>query len=156
LKPTVQWLLDLGLNKKQVAKVVAISPQILGYSIEQNLKPTVVWLLGLGLSRSEVAKVVADFPNILGLSVQNNLMQKIVFLRKFFTAKQTAALVARSPRIVSYSFHRLEERLSLLAEQGKIQLLVSAMCLTDDAFGKRFLLGSKKQTPEGSSTLCVI
>ena len=133
--------------KTHVAKAVAISPPILGYSIEQNLKPTVVWLLGLGLSRCDVAKVVADFANILGLSVENNLMQKIVFLRKFFTAKQTAALVARSPRIVSYSFHRLEERLSLLAEQVKIQILESAMRLTDDAFCKRFLLGTKKQMP---------
>ena len=148
LKPTAQWLLDLGLNKKQVAKAVAVFPSILGLSIEQNLKPTVGWLLGLGLSRGEVVKAVADFPAILGLSVKNNLMQKIGFLRKFFTAKQTAALVARSPRSVSYSSHRLEDRLPLLAEQGKIQILESAMRLTDEAFCKRFLRGSKNRCPQ--------
>ena len=56
LKPTVGWLLDLGVNKTQVAKTVPTFPAILGYSIEQNLKPTVQWLLDLGLSKAQVAK----------------------------------------------------------------------------------------------------
>ena len=73
LKPTVQWLLDLGLNNTQVSKAVATCPATLGYSIERNLKPTVEWLLNLGLSKSRIAKAVASKPNILGYSIEQNL-----------------------------------------------------------------------------------
>ena len=58
------------LTASQVAKVIATSPAVLGYSIEANLKPTVEWIKGLGLSRSQVAKVIAAFPRVLGLSMR--------------------------------------------------------------------------------------
>ena len=81
----VEWLLELGLSKMQVAKAVAVKPQPLGYSVEENLKLTVEWLLELGLSKMQVAKVVASFPPILGLSVENNLQPKSALLRAYFT-----------------------------------------------------------------------
>ena len=49
LQPTVQWLLDLGLTNRQIAKAVATQAlQFLAISIKQNLQPTVQWLARLG------------------------------------------------------------------------------------------------------------
>mmetsp|Transcript_33385 Transcript_33385/g.106405 ORF Transcript_33385/g.106405 Transcript_33385/m.106405 type:complete len:105 (+) Transcript_33385:69-383(+) len=39
LKPTSQWLNDLGMDDLQVAETVARSPQLCGYSLDKNLKP---------------------------------------------------------------------------------------------------------------------
>ena len=138
LKPTVQWLSDLGLSKAQVAKSVAAFPRILGYSIEQNLKPTVQWLLDLSLSKVQVAKVVVTFPPMLGCSVQKNLMPKYELLLGAFGPDGAAQLVARWPQILSYSYKRLAERLSLLRERNETHKLASVMSLTEAAFQNRF------------------
>ena len=138
LKPKAQWLLDLGLSKTQVAKVVAARPHILGYSIEQNLKLKVRWLLDLGLSNSEVAVVVASFSSFLGLSIDKSLKPKYSLLLVVFGPTEAGQLVAKCPRILSYSQQRLTERLSVLAELNKTEKLTSALCLTTPAFEKRF------------------
>ena len=44
LKPMMQQLEAWGLDKSQVAKVLVRVPQVLGYSLEENLRPTVQWL----------------------------------------------------------------------------------------------------------------
>ena len=138
LKPKAQWLLDLGLSKTQVAKAVAARPHILGYSIEQNLKLKVRWLLDLGLSNSEVAVVVASFSSFLGLSIDKSLKPKYSLLLVVFGPTEAGQLVAKCPRILSYSQQRLTERLSVLAELNKTEKLTSALCLTTPAFEKRF------------------
>ena len=88
LKPTVKWLLDLGLSTDQVAKAVACFPRILGLSINENLKPTVQWLLDLGLSKDQVGKVVAGHSRILGYSITANLDPKIMKLQAYFGRAQ--------------------------------------------------------------------
>ena len=61
-------------------KVVAASPQVFGYSIEQNLKPKVQWLKHLGLNLTQITKMIVAFPPILGLSVEGNLKRKVQWL----------------------------------------------------------------------------
>jgi mTERF domain-containing protein len=73
-------MLDLGLNKAKVAKVVSVSPQVLGYSIEHNLKPSVQWMLDLGLKKAHVAKIISVFPQVLGCSVQDNLKPTVQWM----------------------------------------------------------------------------
>ena len=138
LKPTVQWLVDLGLNKAQVAKAVAAYPAVLGCSLEQNLKPTAQWLLHVGLSQSQVAAAVASFPSFLGLSIDKSLKPKYCLLLAAFGPTKAGQLIARNPRILSYSHQRLTERLSVLAELNQTEKLTSALCLPTPAFEKRF------------------
>eukprot|EP00439_Symbiodinium_sp_Y106_P043570 s3089_g5.t1 len=138
LKPTVEWIKGLGLSQSQVAKVIATSPQVLGYSIEANLKPTVDWVRGLGLSQSQVAKLIATFPPVLGYSIQANFRVKFMLIQNFFPGGAAAELLARSPRLWSYRYSRLEHRLHVLKSQGQLSKLASAMTLGSDAFGRRF------------------
>eukprot|EP00435_Cladocopium_sp_Y103_P050164 s434_g15.t1 len=107
LKSTVQWLLDLGLTKSQVAKTIATHPSILGYSIEQNLKPTVQCFLGLGLTQSQAAKAVAAHPGILGYSIAHNLKPTVQwFLDLGLTTSQAAKVVATYPSILGCSIEQ--------------------------------------------------
>ncbi|CAK9018878.1 Transcription termination factor MTERF5, partial [Durusdinium trenchii] len=107
LKPKLQWLSQLGLDKSQVAKAVAACPSILGYSIEQNLKPTVQWLLDLGLSKTQVAKAVAKSPAFLGLSIEKNLKPTVQWLLGLrLNNSQVAKAVATFPPILGLSIER--------------------------------------------------
>ena len=63
----------MGLGKRHIAKAIAVSPPILGCSIDPNLKPTAEWLLDLGLDKRQVAKAMAVSPPILGFSAKQNL-----------------------------------------------------------------------------------
>ena len=138
LKPTVEWMKGLGLSQSQVAKLIATFPPVLGLSIEANLKPTVEWMKGLGLSQSQVAKLIATFPPVLGLSIEANLRIKYVFMQSVFPGGAAAELLARSPRLWSYRYTRLEHRLHVLKAQGQLSKLASAMTLASDAFSRRF------------------
>ena len=139
LKPTVEWMIKgLGLSQSQVARMIATSPQVLGLSIEANLKPKVEWMKGLGLSQSQVAKVIATFPPVLGYSIQANFRVKFMLIQNFFPGGAAAELLARSPRLWSYRYSRLEHRLHVLKSQGQLSKLAIAMTLGSDAFGHRF------------------
>ena len=138
LKPTVEWIKEFGLSQSQVAKMIATFPSVLGLSIEANLKPTVDWIKGLGLSQSQVAKLIATFPPVLGLSIEANLRIKYVLIQSVFRGGAAAELLARSPRLWSYRYTRLEHRLHVLKAQGQLSKLASAMTLASDAFSCRF------------------
>ena len=76
-------------------------PQILSYSIEQNLKPKAQWLLDLGLGQTQVASVVARFPQIFALSISKNLNVKRMVLQAHFGREGTAALILQKPDLVA-------------------------------------------------------
>ena len=116
LKPTVQWLLDLGLRKSQIAKAVATFPQVLSYSIKQNLQPSVQWFLDLGLAKSQVAKAVATHPQILALSIKDNLKPTVQwFLDLGLTKSQVAKAVASFPQILGLSLEsNLKQKIALM------------------------------------------
>ncbi|CAJ1445532.1 unnamed protein product, partial [Effrenium voratum] len=136
--PTVRWFAELGLSKAQIAKAVASFPQLLGYSIEDNLKPTVRWFAELGLSKAQIAKAVASFPQLLGCSISTNMSPKVVFLLTHFSAAELATLIARFPQLLGYSFARLQARVSLLVARGRLLQLCQAMTLTPAAFDLRY------------------
>ena len=104
LRPALQWLLNLGLTKGQVAKALGCYPQFLGLSIELNLKPTVQWLLNFGLTKAHIAKAVARHPGFLGLSINRNLEPTLqFFLELGLTKTQVAKIIATCPHILSLS-----------------------------------------------------
>ena len=144
MKPTVQWLLDLGLSESEVARAVARHPPVLWLSVDQNLKQTVQWFLDLGMTKSQVASAVATHPQLLCYSVVKNLNLKMLVLNDYFTAQGATELVAKWPPLLGYSYQRLTTRLKILAEQDKIDKLISVMSLKEEVFQRRFLIGAKE------------
>ena len=95
---------EVGLNTWQVAKVIAKSPPVLGYSVEANLKPTVDWIQGLGLSQSQVAKVIARCPQVLGYSVEANLKPTVDWIQGLgLSQSQVAKVIATFPPMLGLS-----------------------------------------------------
>ena len=95
---------EVGLNTWQVAKVIAIFPSALGYSIEANLKPTVGWIKGLGLSQWQVAKMIATFPSVLGLSIEANLKPTVEWVKGLgLNQSQVAKVMKTCPSVLGLS-----------------------------------------------------
>ncbi|OLQ01401.1 mTERF domain-containing protein 1, mitochondrial [Symbiodinium microadriaticum] len=138
LKPTVEWIKRLGLSQSQVAKAISMFPQVLSLSIEANLKPTMGWMKGLGMSRCQIGKLIAAFPSVFGLRIDTNLSAKHRLLQEFFPGAQAAQLLAHSPRLWSYTYARLEHRLSVLKSRNELSKLAGAMTLPVDAFSRRY------------------
>ena len=140
LKPTVQWLLDIGLSTDLLTKVIASHPWALGFGVERNLKPARQWLLDIGLSKEEVVNVVANFPLILGLRIEENLKPKQALLASALSSSEVAALIGQYPRILSFSYQRLAQRLRVLSTGPKLEgmTLASALSLTEAKFEQRF------------------
>ena len=139
LRPTLRWFSSLGLEKGQIAKMIAYHPRIVGFSIQLNLGPKVQWFVDLGLSKCQVAKCIASFPQLIGLSLQGNLRCKVELLQRHFASHVVVEIISASPRILSYSQHRLQMRLGTLARLGLKEKLASAMTLPEKVFCQRFL-----------------
>ncbi|CAE7201793.1 MTERF5 [Symbiodinium sp. CCMP2456] len=129
LKSTVALLEDVGLSRKQVAKVVAGLPALLGCSIDGNLKPTLAWLEDVGLSRQQVAKVVAGFPQLLGCSIDGNLKVTVAWLEDDvgLTRVQVAKVVAAFPQVLGCSIDNNLLRKHFLLQQFYSQEQICSM-----------------------------
>ena len=143
VKTTVQWLLDTGLSKYQLAKVVATYTWTLGAGIKKNLQPVRRWLLDLGLSKVQVVDAVSAFPPILGYRMEQNLKPKHALLKRVMSGSEAATLIGSYPRTLSYSYNRLAKRLRVLSARNEIRLLPHAMAYTETYFAKRFPAAQK-------------
>ncbi|CAE7587807.1 unnamed protein product, partial [Symbiodinium sp. CCMP2456] len=109
----------LGLSDNEVAKAVSRFPQLLGYSIGENLQRSVNWLKGLGLSDSEVAKAVSKYPQSFGCgSVSNSLEPMVSWLVCIGASRlDIKHLIRRFPIIMSLSLSRnLRPKMQLLRQ----------------------------------------
>ena len=143
LRPKISWFSSLGLQKAQIARMILVYPRIIGFSMDQNLKPTAQWFLDFGLSKDQLAKCVSGFPQILGQNVERSFRQKVELLQAHFPTRAVIEMIARCPRILSYSQGRLKKRLEVLARLAQKEKLVSALVLRDDLFQRRY--GQKRQ-----------
>lgn len=100
------------LIKKRVKAILLQYPNLLAFSIDNNIKPTIQFLLNdIGLSVTQVGKVIWRFPEVLGLSIENNLRPKIKYLTKSLhittssssTNNNLASLIERDPRILGFN-----------------------------------------------------
>ena len=138
LKPTLQWFLYIGLTNDQVVNVVANYPSTLGFGVEKNVKPARQWFLELGINKHKFVDMVASFPIILGLRIEQNLKPKQALLVSAFGRSEAATLISNHPRVLSYSYQRLDTRLTVLVERNETHLLLSAMQYDETRFAKRF------------------
>ena len=69
------------MDDEGVSKFVKPLPQILVYSIDENLKPKLAWPKArLELEDEGVCKLVKRLPAVLGYSIEENLESKLAWL----------------------------------------------------------------------------
>lgn len=101
--PVVSFLLtEVGLQEKNITKVVIRCGRLLTSSVDTQLRPTLRFLQELGFKH--MAAVVANNATLLASSIENRLIPKMEWLIGLGLAKEEAVqALIRFPAIFNYS-----------------------------------------------------
>lgn len=69
------------MSEKDIGKVVALGPELLGCSIIHKLEVNVKYFLSLGIRLRQLGEMIADFPMLLRYNI-DVLRPKYIYLRK--------------------------------------------------------------------------
>ena len=65
LEPRVEFfMVEMGVTKEKLAKMVTRHPQLLHYSVEDGICPRVDYLKSIGLSKDDILKVFARLTQV--------------------------------------------------------------------------------------------
>ncbi|KAM7279559.1 hypothetical protein ACFE04_006693 [Oxalis oulophora] len=93
IQSTVDFLTEMGISEQKIGKILTKYPNILLYSVENNLRPTAEYFRSLGV---DIAMLLYQAPSVFGLSIDSNL--KCVtnfFLDKGFSIQEIGTMVSR-------------------------------------------------------------
>lgn len=74
-------LTKAGISQRDIGKVIALGPELLGCSITKKLDPNVKYFLSLGISLRVLGEMIADFPMLLRYNTEV-LRPKYKYLRR--------------------------------------------------------------------------
>ncbi|KAK3022046.1 hypothetical protein RJ639_047436 [Escallonia herrerae] len=137
IRPVVIFLLTkAGVSQKDIGKVVALGPELLGCSIAKKLELNVKYFLSLGIPLRLLGKMIADFPMLLRYNI-DVLRLKYRYLRRTMVRRPLEDLT-EFPRFFSYSLDgRIIPRHKILVENRinfKLRYMLSS---TDEEFNQR-------------------
>ena len=110
--------------------MICILPNILGYSIEDNLEPKLIWLQQrLKMDNEALSKMIQTQASLFCYNVDTNLEPTLnFFIEALGSESEAIALVKRYPRMFTSS---LEKRLKPRLEQARdAGIAIDAACLT--------------------------
>ncbi|XP_022747017.1 transcription termination factor MTERF2, chloroplastic [Durio zibethinus] len=136
IRPVVILLMTkAGVNEKDIGKVIALGPELLGCSIAKRLEVNVKYFLSLGIRVRQLGEMVADFPKLLRYKV-DLLYPKYRYLRR--TMVRPLQDVIEFPRFFSYSLEeRIIPRHKIMVENRVNFKLRYMLACTDDEFNER-------------------
>ncbi|KAJ8763481.1 hypothetical protein K2173_002364 [Erythroxylum novogranatense] len=136
IRPVVIFLMTkAGVAEKDIGKVIALAPELLGCSIVHKLEVNVKYFLSLGIRLQQLGQMIADFPMLLRYNTEL-LRPKYLYLRRNMIRPLQDLI--DFPRYLSYS---LEERIIprhkvLVENQVNLKLRYMLAC-TDEEFGQK-------------------
>ncbi|KAK4787774.1 hypothetical protein SAY86_011607 [Trapa natans] len=98
----LDYLFSVGVKQRDVKRILLRQPQVLEYTVENNLKPHVAFLKGLGISNSRIGQIIARSPSILSYSVEKSLKPTMRYLVEEvgIEEKDLGKVVQLSPQIL--------------------------------------------------------
>ncbi|KAJ8649734.1 hypothetical protein MRB53_002757 [Persea americana] len=115
----IQYLLDLGMDLKQIKDMTRKFPAFAYYSLEGKIKPMVDLLLDLGVPRSDIPSIIHRRPQLCGISLSENLKPTMTFLENLGVDKtQWAKVIYRFPALLTYSRQKLNASVDYFYELG--------------------------------------
>ncbi|XP_027354654.1 transcription termination factor MTERF2, chloroplastic isoform X2 [Abrus precatorius] len=82
IRPVVIFLMTkAGVSEKDIGKVIALGPELLGCHIVHKLEVNVKYFLSLGIRLKQLGEMIADFPMLLRYNI-DVLRPKYSYLRK--------------------------------------------------------------------------
>ncbi|KAF8026291.1 hypothetical protein BT93_F2937 [Corymbia citriodora subsp. variegata] len=101
-KERLDYLLSIGVKNRDVKRILLRQPQILEYTVENNLKSHVAFLMGLGIPNSRIGQIIAAAPSLFSYSVENSLKPTVRYLVEEVGIKEKdlGKVVQLSPQIL--------------------------------------------------------
>lgn len=98
----LEYLLSIGVKHRDIRRILLRQPQILEYTVENNLKSHVAFLRGLGIPNSKIGQIIAVAPSLFSYSVENSLKPTVRYLVKEvgINEKSIGKVVQLSPQIL--------------------------------------------------------
>ncbi|XWS67914.1 hypothetical protein CRYUN_Cryun04dG0045800 [Craigia yunnanensis] len=136
IRPVVIFLMTkAGVTEKDIGKVIALGPELLGCSIGKTLEVNVKYFLSLGIRVRQLGEMIADFPKLLRYKV-DLLYPKYRYLRR--TMVRPLQDVIEFPRFFSYSLEeRIIPRHKIMVENRVNFKLRYMLACTDEEFNER-------------------
>ncbi|XP_058102551.1 transcription termination factor MTERF2, chloroplastic isoform X2 [Magnolia sinica] len=101
IRPVVIFLMTkAGVSQRDIGKVIALGPELLGCSIIDKLEVNVKYFLSLGITLQSLGEMIADFPMLLRYNL-DVLRPKYRYLRR--TMVRPLQDLIEFPRFFSYS-----------------------------------------------------
>lgn len=98
----LEFLLGVGVKRRDIRKILMRQPQILEYTVENNLKAHVSFLVSIGIPDSRVGQIITAAPSLLSYSVEQSLKPTIRYLIEEVGIKTSdvSKVVQLSPQIL--------------------------------------------------------
>ncbi|KAL7130840.1 hypothetical protein ABFS83_13G159500 [Erythranthe nasuta] len=98
----LEYLLSVGVKHRDIRKIILRQPQILEYTVENNLKSHVSFLSGLGIPDSRIGQIITATPSLFSYSVENSLKPTVKYLLDEIgiQEKDLSKVVQLSPQIL--------------------------------------------------------
>lgn len=122
LEERANWLQErLSLKAAEIRKMILRFPNLLSYSIENNIEPTFNYYQArLRMNDAALLKSLKNHPHLLSLSIEENVEPKLVWLQQQLnvTEVQLGKLVTKAPSILNLSIEdNLEPKIEWLQER---------------------------------------
>ncbi|XP_074285782.1 transcription termination factor MTERF2, chloroplastic [Silene latifolia] len=144
IRPVVVFLLTkAGVTQKNIAKVVASAPELLGCSIANKLDGNVKYYLSLGIRLHQLGSMIADFPMLLRYNTEL-FRPKYRYLRR--TMVRPLQDLIEFPRYFSYSLEeKIIPRHKVLVENRVNFKLRYMLATSDEDFHQRVQAAIEKR-----------
>lgn len=76
----IEFLLSVGVKRADIKRILVRQPQILEYTVENNLMSHVIFLLGLGIPETRIGQIISAAPSLFSYSVENSLKPTVRYL----------------------------------------------------------------------------
>ncbi|KAJ8568420.1 hypothetical protein K7X08_027953 [Anisodus acutangulus] len=98
----LEFLLSVGVKHKDIRKIILRQPQLLEYTVENNLKSHVTYLASLGIPDSRIGQIITATPSLFSYSVENSLKPTVTYLLEEVGIEKNdlAKVVQLSPQIL--------------------------------------------------------
>ncbi|CAH8360664.1 unnamed protein product [Eruca vesicaria subsp. sativa] len=136
IRPVVIFLLTrAGVRQKDIGKVIAMDPALLGCSIGTKFEPNMRYYVSLGIRIHQLGEMISDFPMLLRYNV-DILRPKYTYLRR--TMIRPLQDLIEFPRFFSYSLERrIIPRHNIMVEKRVNFKLRYMLACTDEEFERR-------------------
>lgn len=98
----LDFLIGIGVKHRDIKRILLRQPQILEYTVENNLKSHVSFLLDIGIPQSRIGQIITAAPSLFSYSVELSLKPTIRYLVEEVSIKRSnlSKVIQLSPQIL--------------------------------------------------------